>query len=239
MAAHRIAQVLLVIPFLVPALAPPAARAQQTAPQREPIPLPAASLDGGMSVERALATRRSQRGLSGSALSLPQLAQVLWAAQGVTLKDPDPQRSRRTAPSAGATYPIEVYAVVGSVEGLDPGLYRYVPTSHALALLAPGDRRAALFEAAGRQAAIQAAPVTLVLAAAVARTAARYGERAERYVHIEVGAVAENVHLQVEALDLGTVFMGSFRDDQARSVLGLPADQVVLGLMPVGRVAPG
>jgi len=236
-AAHRMAPGLLVIPFLFSLTVPFGASAQQATAQPRLIPLPAASLDGTVSVERALSVRRSHRSLSGSALSLQELSQLLWAAQGVTLKDPDPLRSRRTAPSAGATYPMEVYAVVGAVEGLEAGIYHYVPASHALAPLARGDRRTALFEAAGRQAAVQAAPVTLVLAAVVARTAARYGERAERYVHIEVGAVAENVHLQVESLDLGTVFIGSFRDEQAKSVLGLPAGQVVLGLMPIGRIA--
>lgn len=183
-----------------------------------------------------MATRRSRRDLTGSALSLSQLSQLLWAAQGITRTDPDPSRTRRTAPSAGATYPMEVYAVVGGVEGIEAGIYRYVPLSHALAVVARGDQRGALFEAAGRQAAIQAAPLTLVLAAAPARTAARYGERTDRYVAIEVGAVAENIHLQVESLDLGTVFMGSFRDADAKAILRLPDDQVVLGLMPVGRV---
>jgi SagB-type dehydrogenase family enzyme len=230
---------LLALPFLLSAGAPCVAPAQQAGAQEDLIPRPAVATDGGIPVERALATRRSERNLSGEALSLQQLSQLLWSGQGVTQTGGDPQRSLRTAPSAGATYPMELYAVVASVEGLDPGLYRYVPARHALARATRGDLRPALSEAALRQAALGAAPVTLVLAAVVERTAARYGERAERYVHIEVGAVAENVHLQVESLGLGTVFMGAFRDDAVKAALGLPADQAVFGLMPVGRVAPG
>ena len=229
---------LLALPILLSAGAPGVTHAQQAGAQEALIALPAVSTDGGISVEKALSTRRSQRSLAGDALTLQQLSQLLWSAQGVTQTDPDPQRNLRTAPSAGARYPLELYAVVGSVEGLDAGLYRYVPAAHALAAVARGDLRAALSEAALSQAAIQDAPVALVFAAVIERTAARYGERAERYVHIEVGAAAENIHLQVESLGLGTVFMGAFRDDAVKSVLGLPPEQVVFGIMPVGRIAP-
>jgi len=229
---------LLALPLILSATAPAAAQDRQAPAQEGLIVLPAVSTDGGVSVERALATRRSQRSLAGDALTLAQLSQLLWSGQGVTQTDPDPQRNLRTAPSAGARYPLELYAVVGAVEGLDPGLYRYVPAGHALATVAQGDLRAALSEAALSQAAIQAAPVALVFAAVIERTAARYGERAERYVHIEVGAAAENIHLQVESLGLGTVFMGAFRDDAVKSVLDLPPEQVVFGIMPVGRIAP-
>jgi SagB-type dehydrogenase family enzyme len=237
MAVNRVTLMLLALPVLFPLSDPDPARAQQAAGQEGLIALPAASTDGGISVEKALATRRSQRNLAGDALTLRQLAQLLWAGQGVTATTQNPPRSLRTAPSAGATYPMELYAVVGAVEGLDAGVYRYVPAAHALALVSKGDVRAALFEAASRQAAVQAAPVTLVLAAVVARTAARYGERAERYVAIEVGGVGENIYLQAESLGLGTVYMGAYRDDAVKAILGLPADQAVYGLLPVGRVS--
>jgi SagB-type dehydrogenase family enzyme len=236
-AATRATQVLLAVSLLVQAAAPPASLAQQAVTPQALISLPAATVDGGIAVEKALATRRSQRSLSGDALTLKQLSQLLWSGQGVTATTQNPPRSLRTAPSAGATYPMELYAVVGAVEGLDPGVYRYVPAGHALAPVTRGDVRPALFEAANRQAAVQTAPVTLVLAAVVARTAARYGERAERYVAIEVGAVGENIYLQAESLGLGTVYMGSFSDDAVKSVLGLPADQAVYGILPVGKVS--
>ena len=239
MAAPRRPQALLALPFILSAGAPGIAHAQQAGTQEGLIALPAVSTDGGISVEKALATRRSQRSLTGDALTLQQLAQLLWSGQGVTATTENPPRSLRTAPSAGATYPMELYAVVTSVGGLDAGLYRYVPSAHALAPIARGDLRPALSAAAMRQAAIQAAPLTLVLAAVVERTAARYGERAERYVHIEVGAVSENIYLQAESLGLGTVIMGAFGDDAVKSALGLPANQNVYAIMPVGRLGPG
>lgn len=237
MAANRVTLMLLALPVLFPLSDPDPARAQQAGAQQGLIALPAASTDGGISVEKALATRRSQRSLSGDALTLQELSQLLWSGQGVTATIQNPPRDLRTAPSAGATYPMELYAVVGAVQGLEAGVYRYVPGRHALAVVSRGDVRAALFEAASRQAAVQAAPVTLVLAAVVARTAARYGERAERYVAIEVGAVGENIYLQAESLGLGTVYMGAYRDDAVKTILGLPADQAVYGLLPVGRVS--
>ena len=152
----------------------------------------------------------------------------------------------RTAPSAGALYPLELYAVVGGVEGLEPGVYLYLPVEHALARVASpdavpvsgaDDRREALSGAALRQLAIRNAPATLVLAGVVERTAAKYGERAERYIHIEVGAAAQNVYLECESLRLGTVFIGAFDDDAVAGVLGMSGDERVYGMMPIGHPA--
>jgi len=223
------------------------AACQASGGDQEMIPLPAPRPDGPMSVEEAVEQRRSVRSFPGDALDLESLSQLLWAAQGVTQPSEEPPEGfrwewmggLRTAPSAGALYPLELYALVGSVESLSPGLYRYVPTAHALELVAGEDLRDALWGAALRQTAIREAPVTLVFAAVIARTAAKYGDRAERYVHIEVGSAAENVYLQVEPLGLGTVFMGAFDDAAVRDVLGLPGDQDVFGIMPVGRKGPG
>jgi len=206
------------------------------------IQLPAVRHDGPVSVEKAIQGRRSIRSFPGDPISLEALAQVLWAGQGVTVPmDEAPEGfgwkwmgGYRTAPSAGALYPLELYVVVGAAEGLEAGLYRYVPTAHALELIQEGDLRNEVWDVALRQTAIQEAPVTLVFAAVVARTEAKYGERAERYVNMEVGAAAENVYLQCGALDLGTVFMGAFRDDAVKELLGLPQDQRVFGVMPLG-----
>ena len=230
------------------------ALAQESADAVNPIPLPEPRLEGPVSVEQALSQRRSIRRYSADPLRLADLGQLLWAAQGITqrMEEPPPGFSwewrggMRTAPSAGALYPLELYAVVGDVDGLDPGVYRYLPTEHAVARVAspeptaapvPDDRREALSDAALRQPAIRNAPATLVLAGVVDRTAAKYGDRAERYVHIEVGAAAQNVYLECESLELGTVFIGAFADDAVAGVLGLPGDERVLGLMPIGYPA--
>lgn len=211
------------------------------------IQLPSPRLDGEVSVERAMQGRRSVRGFREGPLPLDALSQLLWAAQGVTLPQEEAppgftwewMGGRRTAPSAGALYPLELYAVVGSVEGLEPGLYRYVPTAHSLERVRSGDLREALWNVSLRQTAIQTAPATLVFAAVVARAAAKYGDRAERYTHIEVGAAGENVYLQCESLGLGTVFMGAFSDDGVKETLALPGNQRAFGIMPVGVPAGG
>jgi SagB-type dehydrogenase family enzyme len=191
-----------------------------------------------MSVERALSGRRSWRWYKGGSLSLEQVSQVLWAAQGVTHPwEEDRQAAAeeygeqalgwlRTAPSAGALYPIELYLVVGDVRNLEPAVYLYHPIEHALEQVLPGDRRAPL--RAG------SAPATLVIAGVVARTAAKYGQRAERYVLIEVGAVAENVYLQCETMQLATVLVGAFPDDLVRSVLELEESESPYAIMPIG-----
>jgi len=194
------------------------------------LPLPAPQLQGPMSVEQALQQRRSQREFAAEALSLQDVAQVLWAAQGVT----DPS-GRRTAPSAGARAPLELYLVVGQVTGLGTGVYRYDAHAHSLLDHRHGDLRAALAAAAAEQAWMRDAPALLVIAAVTARSQARYGDRAERYVQIEAGHVSQNVYLQCTARGLATVFVGAFDELQLRQTLGLPAEQTLLGLMPFGR----
>lgn len=243
--------VMLVIVSLVPA---GPALAQQETRTTKPIPLPEPRLEGRVSVEQALSQRRSSRRYATNPLRLADLGQLLWAAQGVTqrMEETPPGFSwewrggMRTAPSAGALYPLELYAVIGDVDGLEPGVYRYLPAEHALARVASpvqiplsglDDRRQALSDAALRQLAIRNAPVSLVLAGVVERTAVKYGDRAERYVHIEVGAAAQNVYLECESLELGTVFIGAFDDDAVAGVLGLSGDERVYGMMPIGHPA--
>jgi SagB-type dehydrogenase family enzyme len=208
------------------------------------IRLPAPRLDGGSSVEEALSTRRSARHWDGADLSLPEVAQLLWAAQGVTESIGDaPSIWRgsmwmgglRTAPSAGALYPLEFYLVASAVNGLEPGVYRYIPLDHSLEWVMRGDRRQELAGASFMQSGILEAPAVFVIAAVHERTAVKYGVRAERYVHMEAGAAAENLWLQAESLHLGTVFIGAFRDEAVKQVIGAPADHQPLVIMAVGR----
>ncbi|MBE0594947.1 MAG: SagB/ThcOx family dehydrogenase [Gemmatimonadales bacterium] len=189
-------------------------------------PAPAATLGS------LLDARRSVREFSARPFELAEVARVLWAAIGVNRPD-----GRRTVPSAGALFPLELYVVAGDVAGLVDGVYRYVPLEHALEPTADGDRRAALAQAALRQAWVGRAPVVLVVAAEYERTTVKYGDRGVRYAHMEVGGVAQNVYLQSAALGLGTTFVGAFDDEEVGEVLGLPVAHRPLGLLPVGSPA--
>lgn len=199
---------------------------------QETLQLPNPRFKGPLSVEGALLARRSVREFGRDAVVLNEVAQVLWAAQGITDSFP----GLRTAPSAGALYPLEVLLLAGDVSGLTPGLYRYRPGEHALRLLSDGDRRAALARAAIGQSWITEAACVLVLTAVYERTAGKYGERGERYVHMEVGHVGQNVYLQARALGLGTTMVGAFRDQEVHRVLGLEADEAPLAILPIGRL---
>ena len=204
------------------------------APPDGAVILPAPRSEGGVSVEEALWKRRSARIYAEVPLMLADVGQVLWAAQGVT-----DERGYRTAPSAGALYPLEVYVVAGNVADFEPGIYHYRPGDHLLVRVSGGDRRADLRAAAADQAPVGEAPATLVIAAVQERTTRKYGDRGIRYVAMEAGHAAENVYLQAEALDLSTVAIGAFDDDRVREVLMLPENMTPLYLMPVGRPVPG
>jgi SagB-type dehydrogenase family enzyme len=194
------------------------------------VPLPEPAISGGSSVEAALAARRSVRDYASSSLSLAQVAQLLWAAQGIT-----GDKGERTAPSAGALYPLEVYLVAGDVKGLAPGVYHYRAPRHDLLLRVAGDHRVALADAALDQRWIADAPAVIAIAAVPQRTTRKYGRRGIKYVDIEVGHAAQNVYLQAVSMGLGTAMVGAFRDAEVRSLLELRDGEQPLALLPVGR----
>jgi len=196
----------------------------------EKVALPSSFVSGSTSIEHLLAHRRSIRDYQDSALELVEIAQLLWAAQGVSHS-----QGLRTAPSAGALYPLELYLVTGRIDDLAQGVYHYVPGHHQLEKTAEGDQRDALARAAMSQAWVKQAAAVFVFTADYKRTTGKYAERGERYVHIEVGHAAQNLFLQSESLGLATVVVGAFNDDEVAGVLGLPADLKPLLLMPVGR----
>lgn len=196
----------------------------------EMIHLPRPRTDGPVSVERALKQRRSVRDFSAAALSLDEIGQLLWSAQGITHPE-----GLRTAPSAGALYPLELTVVAGNVTGLNAGVYRYDPAEHVLTPLAAGDRRADLARAAFGQSWMQNAPALIAFGAVEARTIRKYGQRGIVYVHIEVGHAAQNVFLQAEALGLGAAVVGAFDDAAVAAVLQMPKEEKPLYLMPVGK----
>jgi len=196
------------------------------------IQLPAPKLRGAVSVEEALQKRRSVRGYQNEALTLSEISQLLWAAQGTTN-----EAGRRTAPSAGGLYPLELYVVAGNVKDLEPGIYKYASRGHTLAKVASGDKRSDLAAAALGQQQVARGAVCLVIAGVYERTAKRYKERAVRYVHMEAGHAAQNIYLQAAPLGLGTVVLGAFEDARVKSLLGLPEEENPLYIMPVGRPA--
>ncbi len=195
------------------------------------IKLPGVITDGQMSLEKAMSLRRSIRTYADEPLSLADLSQLLWSAQGITN-----ERGFRTAPSAGATFPLEMFVVVSRVEGLSKGIYHYKPFEHELEFLRADDVLEPLFRACLSQSMILEAGATLVFAAVFERTTARYGNRGERYVFNEIGHASQNVHLQAAALDLGTVVIGAYRDDEVEELLQLGDQYRVLYLMPVGKM---
>ncbi len=204
---------------------------EQAAPDNENrmIDLPQPRYQSDISVEESLLRRRSVRQYQEKEITLDEVSQLLWAAQGITRKE----IGFRTAPSAGATYPIETYAVVGSVKGLKAGIYHYQPQGHTLVLKLKGDQRSELRQAALNQGMITEAPINLIFAANYSRTTRRYGEeRGKRYVYMEAGHIGQNVHLQAEALGLGTVVIGAFKDDEVKNILMI--NEEPLYIMPVG-----
>ncbi|MFP4501075.1 MAG: SagB/ThcOx family dehydrogenase [Candidatus Hydrogenedentota bacterium] len=191
--------------------------------------LPAPRKDGSVSVEAALEQRRSVRAYSEDPVALDVLAQLLWAGQGITGAE-----GKRTSPSAGARYPLELYVVAGNAGELTPGVYHYLPESHRLTQVNDEDVREALAGAALGQDPVRQAPAVLVIAGVYKRTTSRYGDRGIRYVHMEAGHVGQNIYLQAEACGVRAVSIGAFDDNAVQRVLGLPKNNVPLYLIPIG-----
>jgi len=213
-----------------PAEAPPAKPPGPTPKTAMTIKLPEPRTNSDFSLEQTLLERRSVRDYADAPLKLEEVSQLLWAAQGVTSG-----WGGRTAPSAGGLYPLELYVVVGKVEGLTEGIYKYRPDGHGLAKVADGDQRSKLAEAALGQEWVEEAAIDIVMTAVYKRTTLKYGERGIRYVHMEAGHAAQNLYLQAAALGLGMVSIGAFYDDQVSEILGLPGDETPLYVIPVGR----
>jgi len=207
------------------------------------IKLPSPQLRGTVSLEETISGRRSVRKYRGEPLEAGHLSQMLWAAQGMTGTG-----RFRAAPSAGATYPLKVFVVVGErgviageatkgAQEVEAGIYHYEVDSHSLSLHRPGELRAELARAALGQQFLVQAPVDIVICALLDRTSRRYGKRAERYVNMEVGHVGQNIHLQAVALGLASVEVGAFNDEEVRTILQVDEQTRPLYIMPVGTPA--
>ncbi len=195
--------------------------------------LPEPTLKGATSLEEALTQRRSLRAFASDPISLAHVGQLAWSAQGVT----EAATGYRTAPSAGGTLPVEVDLVVHGVPDLEDGVYRYLPAEHALRRRLAGDRRQAVADATLNQGFVRDAPVIVALSAVAARTAATFGDFADRLIDMEVGHVGQNVSLQAVALGLGTVVVAGIREAELIAALELADGERPIYLMPVGRAA--
>lgn len=192
--------------------------------------IPAPAQEGAMSLEEAISRRKSIRDYTAEPISISQLSQILWSAQGVT------HDGLRSAPSAGALYPLEIYAIVkeGGVTGLQSGIYHYRPSDHTLLLTKAGDHSQELQSAALDQEAIGNAAATIVITAVFERTTARYGQRGVQYVFQESGHAAQNIYLQCTAMNLGSVVIGAFDENGVRTVLGAKSNERPVYVQPIG-----
>ncbi|MFP4621665.1 MAG: SagB/ThcOx family dehydrogenase [Bacteroidales bacterium] len=197
------------------------------------IKLPARKIKEGVNVGNALQKRTSCRNYERKPINLQQLSNILWAAQGVVSKS---FNMRRTAPSAGATFPLELFVAVRKegIEGVDQGIYQYKPREHALQRINEDDVTMDLVKACFNQEFIQNAGVNLLIAADYERTKERYASRGERYVYMEAGSAAQNVSLEAVEQGLGTVIIGAFDDDAVQQIFGIEK-WFPLAVMPVGK----
>ena len=199
---------------------------QPAQPATVNIKLPEPRLKSSVSLEEALYSRRSIRQYADSPLTLSDVSQLLWAAQGIT-----DSTGKRTAPSAQRLYPLEVYIVAGNVENLTPGIYLYSPEGHELVKIKDGDFRSEL----GGRPDSQKAPIDIVMVGNYSKVPEKFGTEGAKWVHLECGHAAQNICLQATALNLGTVTAAGFQEDKLKSLLGLSAGKGILYLMPVGK----
>ncbi|PWY57687.1 nitroreductase [Legionella qingyii] len=191
--------------------------------------LPQPVYSSPVSIEEALKKRRSVRQYKNQALTLRQISQLLWAAQGITS-----DMGFRTAPSAGALYPLEIYLIARNVKNLTSGVYHYKPQKHTLTKLKEGDVSLQLTKAAFGQEAVKSSAANIVITAVFSRTVKKYGKMGKRFVFMEAGHAAQNIYLQTVSLNLATVSIGAFDNIQVRKALGF-VDEEPLYVLPIGE----
>jgi SagB-type dehydrogenase family enzyme len=192
-------------------------------------------IDGTVSVERAINQRRTIRSFTSGSLDLSHLSQLLWSAQGIT----GSSGFKRAAPSAGALYPMDIYAVVGrkGVEQIEAGVYHYEPHGHRLSHMQKDDQRDRVAKASLSQIWMASAPLNIVITAEYSRITVKYKERGIRYAMIEAGHIAQNLFLQAEALGLKASVVGAFHDNELIEILKIPRTHEPLLIMPIGYAA--
>lgn len=197
------------------------------APQRKVVQLTEPNVTGPVSLEEALAKRRSVRRFSNQPLKWAQIGQLAWAGQGIT----DAQRGLRTAPSAGSVYPIELFFAT------QEGLYAYRPAEHSLEQISDQDLRLALARDGKAQDSAAEAACDIIVAGSLKRLAEQFKDNARSYLLMEAGHIAQNIQLQAVCLGLGSVTLGGFDDQGVRKVCSLPRGLEPLYIIPVGYPA--
>ncbi len=192
------------------------------------VKLPEPKKDSDTSVEETLLKRRSCRNYKNVPIPLSDLSQILWAAQGITSK-----RGLRTAPSAGALYPLEIYIAAGNIPSLSNGIYKYLPPEHELQRLHQGDKRSELAQAALGQTWMADSAAIIAIFVAYDKIPGMYGNRGIQYAHMEAGNVSQNIHLQAVSLGLGTVVVGAMDDEMVTKIIRPSEKSTPLCLMPV------
>lgn len=225
-----ISAAIICIVFWITLLVGKSGGAMEKTGETQAIHLPEPTTKSSTTLEETLNKRRSIRHYADTPLTLAHISQLMWAAQGITHG-----RGYRTAPSAGALYPLEIYAVVGNAGKLDAGIYHYRPNAHRLKPVKIGDHRKALCSAGLSQSAICNAPVSIVMTAIFERTTGKYGKRGIQYAFMEAGHAAQNVLLQSVSLNLGAVPIGAFDNKAVSRLLDLPDSETPLYILCVGR----
>ncbi len=193
----------------------------------EVIKLPNPIIKSNISVEEAIYNRKSIRNFMDEQLSLKDFSQLLYSSQGIT------EGTHRVVPSAGALYPLEIYAAVEDVENITPGLYHYIPHKHSIEYIAGGSIKPNIPSIAYNQLWIKDSAADIIIAADYSRTESKYRKMAEKYVHMEVGHASQNVYLQAYALGLGTTIVGGFDNKKMKELMGIP--YMPLAILPIGK----
>jgi SagB-type dehydrogenase family enzyme len=202
----------------------PSAQAQETKSTAEIVTLPPPVLESSVSLEKALSERRSVRSYRDQPLTLMDISQILWAAQGIT----ETNRELRTAPSARASYLLKVYLLAGEVTDLSMGMYEYQPRGHKLVRIAAGDMKATLFDAAPQKP-IRNAPAAIVIAGLSGKAGNPL------WMYLEAGHVSQNIYLEAASRNMGTVAMTGFKSEEVKKALKLPNGEEPIYLMPLGK----
>jgi SagB-type dehydrogenase family enzyme len=198
------------------------------------VELPAPVTEGGGELWVLLAKRRTRRTYTSEPLGMDDISQLLWAADGKTREGRD--NVLRTAPSAGALYPVELYLMANRVDGLEPGIYHYGVPGHTLSLIRRGDCSEEAASGSLGQAMLAKSAAVVFMSAVVGRSSWKYAQRAYRYIYLDAGHIAQNICLACESMHLGVCPIGAFYDDELNSILGIDGvDETVLYAMTIGR----